>query len=281
MRGASLVPRTGGVILASNHQSFLDVLILGGACPRPVRYMARRSLWENPVLGWLITDWKAIPVSRDRPGKDELRSILETVRGGEVLALFPEGTRTVDGSIGELRGGIGFLARKAGVPVVPVLIRGAFEAWPRGRRLPRRGRVRIAFGRAVQYSDAWEDREVGGGRPPPRPAPRAAGGAPGGAGGVSLWGGGGFTPTGGCRGWGERSSAAASWPSSTRRSPGRIRNDRVRTTPGPVRPAFPSEGKAPRDRTVRMLPHPPESSCGAPQAPRGGAEARTRAKESR
>ena len=169
MRGASLVPRTGGVILASNHQSFLDVLILGGACPRPVRYMARRSLWENPVLGWLITDWKAIPVSRDRPGKDELRSILETVRGGEVLALFPEGTRTVDGSIGELRGGIGFLARKAGVPVVPVLIRGAFEAWPRGRRLPRRGRVRIAFGRAVQYSDAWEDREVAADiRPPPQ-----------------------------------------------------------------------------------------------------------------
>ena len=180
MRGASLVPRTGGVILASNHQSFLDVLILGGACPRPVRYMARRSLWENPVLGWLITDWKAIPVSRDRPGKDELRSILETVRGGEVLALFPEGTRTVDGSIGELRGGIGFLARKAGVPVVPVLIRGAFEAWPRGRRLPRRGRVRIAFGRAVQYSDAWEDREVGGGRPPPPRGPRAPGGPPAG-----------------------------------------------------------------------------------------------------
>ena len=182
MRGASLVPRTGGVILASNHQSFLDVLILGGACPRPVRYMARRSLWENPVLGWLITDWKAIPVSRDRPGKDELRSILETVRGGEVLALFPEGTRTVDGSIGELRGGIGFLARKAGVPVVPVLIRGAFEAWPRGRRLPRRGRVRIAFGRAVQYSDAWEDREVAGGLPPPRQAHRDAGGYPAGAG---------------------------------------------------------------------------------------------------
>ena len=220
MRGASLVPRTGGVILASNHQSFLDVLILGGACPRPVRYMARRSLWENPVLGWLITDWKAIPVSRDRPGKDELRSILETVRGGEVLALFPEGTRTVDGSIGELRGGIGFLARKAGVPVVPVLIRGAFEAWPRGRRLPRRGRVRIAFGRAVQYSDAWEDREVAAGLPPPRQAHRDAGGypagagppragappggggaggggPPGGGGGGLGWGGGGAAPRGG------------------------------------------------------------------------------------
>ncbi len=158
--GASNVPRTGGVILASNHQSFLDVILLGGACPRPVRYMARRSLWDNRLLGWIISDWRAIPVNRDRPGKDELRGILETVRGGEVLALFPEGTRTRDGSVGELRGGIGFLARRAGVPVVPVRIEGAFEAWPRGRSLPRRGRVRISFGRPVAYSGSWEDREV-------------------------------------------------------------------------------------------------------------------------
>lgn len=158
--GAARVPRTGGVILASNHQSFLDVIVLGGACPRPVRYMARRTLWDNRALGWLISDWKAIPVNRDRPGKDELRGIIETVRGGEVLALFPEGTRTRDGSVGELRGGIGFLARRAGVPVVPVLILGAFEAWPRGRKLPRRGRVRVAFGPPVLYDDAWEDRDV-------------------------------------------------------------------------------------------------------------------------
>jgi len=158
--GASRVPSRGGVILASNHQSFLDVLLIGGACPRPVRYMARRTLWDHPVLGWLITDWKAIPVNRDRPGKDELRGIIDTVRGGEVLALFPEGTRTRDGSVGELRGGIGFLARKAQVPVVPVLILGAFRAWPRERKFPGPGRVRVAFGRPVVYDETWEDRDV-------------------------------------------------------------------------------------------------------------------------
>jgi len=158
--GASLVPARGGVILASNHQSYLDVLLLGGACPRPVRYMARKTLWDNRALGWLISDWRAIPVDRDRPGKDELRGIIETVKGGEVLALFPEGTRTRDGTVGELRGGIGFLARRAGVPVVPVLVQGAFEAWPRGRTVPRRGRVRVAFGQPVVYDEQWEDRDV-------------------------------------------------------------------------------------------------------------------------
>ena len=160
VRGAANVPRAGGVILASNHQSYLDVLLLGGACPRHIRYLARRTLWDVPVLGALITDWKAIPVNREAPGKDELRGIVEVVRGGEVLALFPEGTRTKDGSLGEVRGGVGFLARRAGVPVVPVAIRGAFEVWPRERRLPGRGRIRIAFGRAVKYPDDWEDREV-------------------------------------------------------------------------------------------------------------------------
>jgi 1-acyl-sn-glycerol-3-phosphate acyltransferase len=158
--GAAAVPRGGGVILAANHQSYLDVLLVGAACPRPVRYLARRSLWDARLLGWIITDWRAIPVNRESPGKDELRGIVETVRSGEVLALFPEGTRTRDGSVGELRGGVGFLARRAGVPVVPVLIQGAFEAWPRERRLPGRGRVRIAFGRPVKYPDSWEDREV-------------------------------------------------------------------------------------------------------------------------
>ena len=182
VRGAAHVPRAGGVILACNHQSFLDVLLVGGACPRHVRYLARRTLWDQALLGAIITDWRAIPVNRESPGKDELRGIVETVKGGEVLALFPEGTRTRDGSIGDLRGGVGFLARRAGVPVVPVLIQGAFEAWPRERKLPGRGRVRIEFGRPVLYPDDWEDREVAAdirrrllalrdGPDEPRPAP--------------------------------------------------------------------------------------------------------------
>ena len=160
VRGLRNFPRRGGVILASNHQSFLDVLLLGAAAPRPVRYLARRTLWDSRVLGAWMSAVGAIPVTRERAGKDELRGVLDTARAGAVLGLFPEGTRSPDGSVGDLRGGIGFLARRAGVPVVPVLIEGAFEAWPRGRRLPGPGRVRISFGRPVQYAESWEDREA-------------------------------------------------------------------------------------------------------------------------
>lgn len=180
--GASHVPRTGGVILASNHQSYLDVLLLGAACPRRIRYVARSTLWAHPVLAWLITDWGAIPIDRDRPGKDTFRGLLEVAEAGEVLALFPEGGRTRSGEVGTMRGGVGFLARRAGVPVVPVAIRGAWEAWPAGRRAPRRGRVRVAFGRPVSYDESWEDRDVAAdirrrvlalleGPDPPRPGP--------------------------------------------------------------------------------------------------------------
>ncbi len=160
VRGGANVPPSGGVILAVNHQSFLDVVLLASFTKRPVRYMARSTLWDSRILGWIISDLRAIPFNRERPGKAELRGLLDIVRGGELLALFPEGTRTRDGSIGEFRGGIGFLARKAGVPVVPVLLQGSFEAWPRGRTLPRRGSIRIACGRPVLYAESWEDREV-------------------------------------------------------------------------------------------------------------------------
>ncbi len=160
VRGAGNVPRRGGAILASNHQSFLDVFILGAASPRRIRFLARRTLWDSRILGAWMTGVGAIPIDRERPGKDALRAVLETAKAGAVLGLFPEGTRTRDGTVGELRGGIGFLARKAGVPVVPVLIEGAFLAWPRGSLLPGPGRVRVHLGRPVQYDETWEDREA-------------------------------------------------------------------------------------------------------------------------
>ena len=160
VEGAKHVPRRGGVILASNHQSYLDVLLLGAACPRKIRYVARDTLWKNPAMAWLITDWGAIPIERDRPGKDRLLGLIEVAGSGQVLALFPEGGRTRSGEVGEMRGGVGFIARRAGVPVVPVAIRGAWKAWPAGSSFPRRGRVRISFGRAVMYDESWEDRDV-------------------------------------------------------------------------------------------------------------------------
>jgi 1-acyl-sn-glycerol-3-phosphate acyltransferase len=158
--GAHHIPRQGGVLVASNHQSFLDVFLVGTAMRRRTHFMARATLWDNALLGAWMTAVGALPVSLGRPRKDELQRVIERLRAGKIVTLFPEGTRTTDGSIGSMRGGLGMLARRSAVPVVPVLVQGAFEAWPRERRLPRRGRVTIRFGRPVAYPDDWDDDEV-------------------------------------------------------------------------------------------------------------------------
>lgn len=160
VHGERNIPRRGGVLLASNHQSFLDVLLLGSFQRRRTRFLARTTLWDNGALGAWMTAVGALPVSRGRPRKDELQTVIGHLREGEVVTLFPEGTRTADGSVGEMRGGLAMLARRARVPVVPVLVQGAWEAWPRERKLPRRGRVTLRFGRPVLYPKDWEDDEV-------------------------------------------------------------------------------------------------------------------------
>ncbi len=160
VRGRRHLPARGGAILASNHQSFLDVLVIATGSPRPVGFMARSTLFRPGWCGVLLRDLGVVPVGRDRPGPSEMRTVLERLAGGGLMVVFPEGSRTTDGSLGEMRGGVAFLARRAGVPVVPVLVQGAFEAWPRGRRFPGTGRIRVAFGRPVRYPESWEDREV-------------------------------------------------------------------------------------------------------------------------
>ncbi len=196
IRGAGNIPRRGGVILASNHQSFLDVLLVGAWIRRRTRFLARRTLWDARLLGAWMSAVGALPVDLGRPRKEEMQRVIDLLRDGEVVTLFPEGTRTKDGSIGEMRGGLALLARRAGVPVVPVLVQGAFEAWPRGCRIPRRGRVTITVGRPVEYPADWEDREVaadirrrllvlrdGAARPRPRAVGVGATSAPHGGGG--------------------------------------------------------------------------------------------------
>ena len=147
--GVCNVPRRGGVLLASNHQSFFDPPLVGIPLPRRSRYMARRSLFDVPVLGWLIAGIGAFPVARTGVDRDAMRMAVDVMRGGDSLVIFPEGTRTPDGEVKPFAGGFALLAARARVPIVPVAIHGAFEAWPRHRRLPRTGRVHVAYGEPV------------------------------------------------------------------------------------------------------------------------------------
>jgi 1-acyl-sn-glycerol-3-phosphate acyltransferase len=143
-----------GILLAANHQSFLDPMLVGMALERPVHYLARKSLLDLPVFGGLIGMLNAHPLRRGRVDGVALRKVLEALRSGEPLLLFPEGTRCRDGSLGLFRTGVGEIALRCEVPVMPVCIEGAFESWPRHEALPRPARIAVAFGSALKVADS-------------------------------------------------------------------------------------------------------------------------------
>jgi len=148
--GRENVPGEGGVLIASNHQSFLDPILIGVGLKRQIHYMARRSLFKNILFRGLIKSLNAFPVKRKGTDVAALKKAIALLRRGEVVLLFPEGTRTRDGTIGPIEHGFGMIARRAGVPLVPAVIDGAFEAWPRTRRIFRFAAASVIFGKPLE-----------------------------------------------------------------------------------------------------------------------------------
>ena len=150
----SRVPSRGAAILAVNHQSYLDPVLVGASVRRRCCFLARDSLFRVPVVGFLLRRLDALPLERERGfARQGIELSLKVLEMGRLLVLFPEGTRSSDGSLGPMRRGIGMIARRSGVPVVPVWIEGSFQAWPRGRRFPRASPVRVAFGEALWFDE--------------------------------------------------------------------------------------------------------------------------------
>ncbi len=149
--GAEKIPRQGPCIIAANHASYLDPPFLGcGVKHRKLHYIARSTLFRNPVLVFLFRKWGVVALDRERGGDvGALRQALRLLKEGHVLALFPEGTRTPDGTIRDAKPGVGFLVTKAGVPVIPAYIEGTFRCLPKGRKFPRLGRVSVYFGEPI------------------------------------------------------------------------------------------------------------------------------------
>ena len=133
--GRENIPDRGAAMMVSNHLSHLDVLVLGILLRRPLNYVARSSLFFFP-LGPFIRSCGAFPIQRDGIGAQGLKETLRRLKAGGIVALFPEGTRTPDGELAELKAGIAMLAAKAKVPILPAAIAGTFEAWPRTRPFP-------------------------------------------------------------------------------------------------------------------------------------------------
>ena len=152
--GRQHVPAAGPVLLVSNHLSVLDPPIVGGASDRELTFLAKAELFDIPLFGPFIRALNAHPLRRGGADAAALREALRTLAEGRALLIFPEGTRGSEGELREAKTGAGMLAVLSGAPVVPVYITGSGEAWPRGRRLPRRGRVTVTFGSPLTFSDA-------------------------------------------------------------------------------------------------------------------------------
>ena len=150
VRFAESLPKQGGLLVLSTHQSHLDPLLLGLSCHRRLSSMARSSLYRFKPFAAIITALDAIPIDREASTVAAMKGVINRLRDGAAVVIFPEGTRTADGKLGELKGGFVLLAKRAGVPIVPVAIVGAWECWPRTRLFPRPGRIRLEFGRLLQ-----------------------------------------------------------------------------------------------------------------------------------
>jgi 1-acyl-sn-glycerol-3-phosphate acyltransferase len=150
--GRRNVPESGGVLLISNHLSYLDVFFLGIPLRRPLNYVARSTLFV-PVLASLMRSVGGFPIQREGIGASGLKETLRRLRAGGIVTLFPEGTRSADGELGPLKSGIAVLVSRTHVPVVPVGLAGTFEVWPRSRRLPVPHPIRIHYGPPIFPED--------------------------------------------------------------------------------------------------------------------------------
>ena len=147
--GRQNVPVKGPVLLVSNHQSFLDPMLCGFGLNRELDYMARDTLFGNKLFGALIRAVNTFPVQRDQADVGAIREIISRLRAGRGVTIFPEGTRSSDGSIARFKSGFDIIARRSGATTVPVVVEGAFEVWPRHQILPRMGKIAVMYGKAI------------------------------------------------------------------------------------------------------------------------------------
>ena len=152
------IPRDGPVIIAANHASNLDAVVLGSwlipKIGRRFQWLGKKELFDWPVVGYLARHGGVHPVDRDGADVEAYRLAKRILDEGHVLFVFPEGTRSPDGKLQEARDGVALLAQRTGAPIVPVGIGGSDRVWPRGQKLPRPGgRVTVRVGSPFRLAD--------------------------------------------------------------------------------------------------------------------------------
>ncbi len=153
--GQNNVPRKGPFVLISNHQSFLDPIFCGAPLRRQLVYVARDTLFHNWFFRYICCSIGVIPVKRGSADLSAIKAMLRKLKEGYGLCLFPEATRTADGKIASLRSGFAMLCRKTKAPIVPVVIDGAYECWPRTKKFfsPWHN-ITVRYGKSIPYKQA-------------------------------------------------------------------------------------------------------------------------------
>jgi 1-acyl-sn-glycerol-3-phosphate acyltransferase len=151
VEGLENVPETGPFLLVANHQSYLDPILIQAVVRRPIFTMAKSTEFSTPIVGWILKRLRSFPVRRFEIDPQAVRIALRLLRQGQGVGVYIEGERTWDGRLQPPRLGTVRLILRAGVPVVPCGVSGAFDLWPRWDRRLRRGTVRLRFGSPLRF----------------------------------------------------------------------------------------------------------------------------------
>jgi 1-acyl-sn-glycerol-3-phosphate acyltransferase len=155
--GHENVPATGGVIVASNHASYLDPLVVGAALKRRATYMAKEGLFRIPAIGEFVRSF-SFPVRRDRPQPSTIKEAVRRLRNGELIVMFPEGGRSADGSVLDAKRGVAVIAALSRTPVVPALVSGTDASLPVGAKFLCPAKITVTFGKPLEVGSGETDK---------------------------------------------------------------------------------------------------------------------------
>lgn len=157
--GREHIPADGSVLVVANHQSHFDPPCVGSCIARQSNFLARDTLFDNKILGVMLRGLGAVPIDQSGKAISGLKETLRRLKRGGIVLVFPEGTRSPDGQIKKFRAGFTTLAIRSKSPIVPAAIAGAYEAYPRGKKFPGRGRLAVVFGEPIPFETMREMEE--------------------------------------------------------------------------------------------------------------------------
>lgn len=159
--GRKNVPKKGPVLVLSSHQSYLDPFFAQSYLLRHFHFIARETLWDNKIVGPLMNSLFTIPIKQGEADIAAMRKVITKLKADSVVCLFPEGTRTFNGKITEVKPGFALLSRKGNAQIVPTVIDGAFECWPRSQKFPKFRKIAVMYGEVITPEQVKElgDRE--------------------------------------------------------------------------------------------------------------------------